>query len=350
MAGAPRGSSDAAGEGRRPPQADPGRHGVGKRQATAAWPIGRPWAPAVAAASAALLAVVVGGPRGERVGAQADQDERPGEHEADDVKGPDEDEHLGVRRHVREGIAPGRSGGATSLPSSPPMAAADTTSLAVATREETGSRAIRRLRRTGQVPGVLYGGDGDTVTFSVDARVLRHALASSGAIIELSIDGAGGQPVLLKDDQRHPVSGAVMHVDLLRIRLDQTIQTTVPLELIGAEDTPGITEGGVLEHVTREVTIEALPSAIPDVITLDVSQMEINDSLNLAAVVAPAGVEILGELDEVTVATVTPPRLVLESEELEEETEVVGEGEEGAEGEAAPAEDGEEPAAADDGE
>lgn len=223
------------------------------------------------------------------------------------------------------------------------MASPQTTTLAVASREDTGSRSMRRLRRTGQVPGIVYGGEGDAVAFQVDARELRNALASSGAIIELAVDGGDGQPVLVKDQQRHPVSGAFVHVDLLRIRLDEKIQTTVPLELVGAEDTPGIKEGGVLEHVTRELTIEALPTAIPDVITLDVSALDINDTLTLAAVVAPEGVEILGDLAETTAATVTPPRLVLESEELEEETELVGEeGEEGEEG--APAE-GEEPAA-----
>jgi len=219
------------------------------------------------------------------------------------------------------------------------MARPGTTTLGVTSREESGSRAMRRLRRTGQVPGVVYGGDGDAVAFQVDARDLRQALASSGAIIELSLDGGGGQPVLLKDQQRHPVNGDHLHVDMLRIRLDEKIQTTVALELVGSEDTPGIKEGGVLEHVTREVTIEALPTAIPDVITLDVSTLEINDTLTLAAVVAPEGVEILGDLEETTAATVTPPRLVLESEELEEETELVGEGEEGAEGEAAEGEE-----------
>jgi large subunit ribosomal protein L25 len=111
------------------------------------------------------------------------------------------------------------------------------------------------------------------------------------------------------------------------------IQTTVQLELTGEEDAPGIRDGGVLEHVTRELTIEALPNDIPDSLSFDVSAMEINDTVTLEALTPPSTVTLMDDLDTV-IATLTPPRLQLEADdEIESETEVVGEGEEGAEGE-----------------
>jgi large subunit ribosomal protein L25 len=201
----------------------------------------------------------------------------------------------------------------------------DTTTLTVAPRSVEGSRATRRLRRTGFVPGVVYGGEGDPIAFQVDARTLRHALAHGGAVISLTVEGGAETPVVLKDQQRHPVTGDTMHVDLLRVDLRQKIGAVVVLELTGGDDAPGVKAGGVLEQVTRELNIEALPTAIPDTIELDVSGAEIGDTITLAAVSAPEGVELLDD-PETTVATLTPPRLSTESDdEIETETEVVGE-------------------------
>jgi large subunit ribosomal protein L25 len=213
------------------------------------------------------------------------------------------------------------------------MATAQTTALAVRRREAAGSRAARRLRRAGTVPGVLYGGGEEPVSFQVDARDLRHALAHAGAVLELSIDGAGGTPVVVKDLARHPVTGETVHIDMLRVRLDQAIGATVVLDLVGAEDAPGVREGGVLEQVTRELTIEALPGDIPDAIHHDVSSVQIGDTITLASITPPRGVTLTDD-PETVVATVTPPRLQAEvEEEIEEETERVAEGataEEGA--------------------
>jgi large subunit ribosomal protein L25 len=217
------------------------------------------------------------------------------------------------------------------------MARSDSTALSVAQREPAGSRATRRLRREGQVPGIVYGGGQDPIPFQVEARELRQALAHAGAVLDLSIDGDGTTPVVLKELARHPVSGETMHVDLLRVRLDRKIEATVVLELTGVESAPGVKEGGVLEHVTRELTIEALPTDIPDSLQHDVSEMVIGDTLTLAAIRPPGSVTLLDD-PETVVATLTPPRLQLEDEtEIEEETEVVGEGEgeAPAEGEAA---------------
>ena len=173
------------------------------------------------------------------------------------------------------------------------------------------------------------------MAFQVEARTLRQALAHAGAVLNLSIDGAGATPVVLKDIARHPVNGETLHIDLLRVRLDQTIQATVVLELIGADSAPGVREGGVLEHVTRELTIEALPNDIPDTLQHDVSEMQINDTLTLEALRPPSTVKLLDD-PETVIATLTPPRLQTEEEPgIEEETEVVGEGEAPADGEAA---------------
>jgi large subunit ribosomal protein L25 len=217
--------------------------------------------------------------------------------------------------------------------------ASQSTKLTISARDASNSRATRRLRRAGQVPGVLYGGGADPRPFAVDERDLRHALAGTGAVVELELDGES-TPAVLKDAQRHPVRGNTLHVDFLRVRLDVAITATVPLELIGGEDAPGTKEGGVLEHVTREVSIEALPTDIPERLELDVSGMQVNDTAYLSGVVAPAGVTILDDVEETVVATLTPPRLqaeldALEEEGIEEETGVVGEGEAApAEGEA----------------
>jgi large subunit ribosomal protein L25 len=213
--------------------------------------------------------------------------------------------------------------------------ASTTTKLNVNSRAAGGSRAARRLRRSGRVPGVLYGGAADPVGFDADARELRLALAGSGAVLDLSVDGEKPTPVVLKEAQRDPVRGETTHVDLLRVRLDEKISAAVPIELTGIEETPGVKQGGVLEQITREVNVEALPTAIPESIVHAVGEMEIGDTIMLAALVAPEGVTLLDDLDETVIATLSPPRLQAETaEELEAETELVGEGEAEAEGEA----------------
>ena len=220
------------------------------------------------------------------------------------------------------------------------MAKSEATRLNANARETTGSRSMRRLRREGRVPGVLYGGGEDPVAFDVDGRELRHALHASGAVLELAIGGETANAVV-KDTQRHPVRGETMHLDLVRVRMDVAIQATAILELEGVDEAPGIVEGGVLEQVTREVTVEALPGDIPESIKHDASGLEIAATLTLAEVTPPPNVKIVDD-PETVVATVVIPRLVVEAEdEIETETAVVGEGEEGAEAEAAEGAEGE---------
>ena len=200
-----------------------------------------------------------------------------------------------------------------------------TTKLDVSSRDPDGSRSARRLRRTGRIPGVLYGGGDEPVSFSVDARELRLALAGSGAVVDLSIDGSKATPVVLKETQRDPVRGETTHVDLLRVRLDKPIHAVVPLELTGGEDTPGVKEGGILEQLTRELNIEALPTEIPESIVHELGALTIGESLALEALEAPAGVTLLDD-PSTTIASISAPRLQTEEEAgLEAETELVGE-------------------------
>ena len=219
-------------------------------------------------------------------------------------------------------------------------------SLALEERPETGSRAARRLRREGVIPGVVYGG-GDCTPVRIDARELRSALLASSAVIDVKIGGGKARPVIVKDQQLHPVRNDIMHIDLLEVRLDEKIQTTVPVELEGGEEAPGAKEGGVIEHVTRELNIEALPTSIPERVVADVSGMEAAATMHLSELSPPEGVVFLDDPEETIIATVTIPTEEPEEPEVEEETELVGEegeaveGEEPAEGDAAPAAEGE---------
>jgi large subunit ribosomal protein L25 len=221
------------------------------------------------------------------------------------------------------------------------MADGSRPTLEVDPRPERGTRATRRLRRAGVVPGVVYGGTGqeDAVSFKVDARVLRHVLVDGSALIDLKVDGKT-LPVIVKDRQLDPVRDELIHIDLLEVRLDEKIQTTVGVNLEGIEEAPGVKEGGVLEQVSHQLNIEALPTAIPESINVDVSGMEIAATMHLSEVTAPEGVEFLDDLEETIIATVVVPTEVEEPEEIEEETELVGEEGEAEEG-AAPAEEGE---------
>jgi large subunit ribosomal protein L25 len=217
--------------------------------------------------------------------------------------------------------------------------------LKAAPRAEFGSRSSRRLRGEGLVPGVVYGGGAEARAFQVAEREVRTVLAGGQALFDLELEGSKAVPVVVKEQQHHPVRGSLQHIDLQEVKLDEEIQAEVAIELEGAEVAPGVKGGGVLEHVTREITVEALPTEIPERLVADVSAMEINDTLQLSAVPVPAGVKFVAEdLEEVTIATLSPPRVEEEPEvEVEEEAELVGE-----EGEAPAAEEGGEEAEGDD--
>jgi large subunit ribosomal protein L25 len=212
--------------------------------------------------------------------------------------------------------------------------AASRSTLKVSPRSDFGSRASRRLRGEGVVPGVVYSGGSEATAFQVSEREVRHILQEGAALFDLEVDGGKAVPVVVKEQQLHPVRGSIQHLDLQQVKLDEAIQAEVVIELEGVETAPGVKASGVLEHVTREITVEALPTEIPDKIVVDVSAMEINDTLQLSAVTPPSGVTFVAEdPEEVTLVTLSPPRVEEVAEpEVEEETELVGEGEDGEAG------------------
>jgi large subunit ribosomal protein L25 len=218
--------------------------------------------------------------------------------------------------------------------------------LEVQQRENRGSADARRLRREGLIPGVLYGRGKSPHPFSVHERELRRALtgpAGLHAILDVVLDGQKtSHASILKDYQQDIISGRVAHVDLQEVRLDQPIQAEVVIELVG--EAAGSIEGGVLSQVTREINVEALPLEVPERIEVDVSPMQMGDTLRLADIAVQEGVTFLDDPEETVIATVTVPTQIIEPEPEEEELE---EGEELAEGEEAPegaAEEGEAPA------
>jgi large subunit ribosomal protein L25 len=202
------------------------------------------------------------------------------------------------------------------------------TTLNVAPRTDFGSRNARRMRREGLVPGVVYSGGSEATSFQVSERDVRNVIAEGAALFDLSIDGGKARPVVVKEQQLHPVRGTLRHIDFQEVRLDEAIQAEVTIELEGADDAPGVKGGGVLDHVTREITVEALPTDIPDNITVDVSAMEINDTLQLSAIDPPKGVTfVVEEGEEITIVTLAPPRVEEAAPEVEQETELIGEAE-----------------------
>ncbi len=214
--------------------------------------------------------------------------------------------------------------------------------LEVQDRESRGSAESRRLRKQGLIPGVLYGRGKDPHAFCVTERELRRALTGDAglhAILDVTLDG----PSILKSYQQDPVKGTLTHVDLQEVRLDQAIQARVVVELIG--EPVGVTEGGVLSQVNREITVEALPMEIPEHIDLDVTGMAIGDTLRLVDLRLQEGVKFLDDPEETVLATVTMPTRFVEPEPEEVEGEEELEEGEVPEGEEAPeGEEGEEPA------
>jgi large subunit ribosomal protein L25 len=202
------------------------------------------------------------------------------------------------------------------------------TSLLAKSREPGHSREARRLRREGLVLGTVYGGGKDPVSFQINALTLRNALARAGSVIDLKIDDSTAEPVVLKERVRHPVSGETMHVDLLRVDLDVSIQASVIVELIDLDESD-VKTGGVLENTIREVTVEAKPNDIPDVIQHSIAGLELNGTVTLGELKAPAGVTIIGDPDLVIAAIRTSRGMLAadSSDDVELETELIGEGE-----------------------
>ena len=194
---------------------------------------------------------------------------------------------------------------------------ADNISLEAREREGRGKNDARRLRAQGMVPAVLYGdggGAGSTV-LAVPTKVVDYTLQHVGdnALYDLKLGDQDDATVRVVDVQRNPVSGRLVHVDLAPVNMRERIVVTVPLTVAGADDSPGVTEGGVLDQVAYEVEVESLPGDIPQGLTLDVSGLQIGDNLTLADVELPEGVELISDPEEVA-ATVTPPTEISDEE------------------------------------
>ena len=185
-------------------------------------------------------------------------------------------------------------------------------------REDLGSRRTRRLRSQGLVPGVLYG-KGHARAIVIPERELRAAMTGpSGlhAILDVVIEGHKTvHPSILAEYQQDPIRGTISHIDLREVRLDQAIQATVTIQLIG--EAVGVKSGGMISLVTREVHVEALPTDVPEHIDVDVTNMEVGDVLRLADIRAIANVTFLDDPPETVIATVSVPRGFAELEEAE---------------------------------
>ena len=210
--------------------------------------------------------------------------------------------------------------------------------IEVQERELRGSSASRRLRRQGMIPGVLYGRGKNPHAFCVGERELRRALtgpAGLHAILDVVLDGQKTtHPSILKDYQQDVITGRLAHIDLQEVRLDQPIHAQVVIELVGESE--GTKEGGVLSQVSREINVEALPLEVPERIEVDISAMEMGDTMRLADIPGIDGVTFLDDPDETVLATVTVPTREVEPEPTEEELAELAEGEELPEGEEAP--------------
>ena len=217
--------------------------------------------------------------------------------------------------------------------------------LGVELREQRGKGIARKLRAVGRIPAVCYRRNGEPVPVSLDPkeldRLLRKASSGINTLIDLKVTGGGdfdGRQVLVKELQRDPITGAYLHADLYAVDLQQKIHVSVPVHLKG---TPvGVSlGGGILDQATRELDVECLPNAIPEEFAIDVSAIEIGDSLHVRDIEVPEGVEILNDPD-VSIMSVVAPAVAeevaaaaeaVEGEAAEAETKTEAAAEESAE-------------------
>lgn len=200
-------------------------------------------------------------------------------------------------------------------------------------RNAGGTGSARRLRHTGLIPAVVYGGDNAPQSIQVNAHAFGMLVQHHGNnfLADLVVDDAKPMKVLLKDVQHDPQNGAILHVDFIEISMTETLTLSLPIELTGAP--AGLVKGGVLEQLVLEIEVSCLPSDMVETIPVDVSALEIGDHLTVADVQLPPGLEVETDAD-VAVAAVAAPRTAEEEEEAEAEegAEAGEEGEVGEEG------------------
>ena len=162
-------------------------------------------------------------------------------------------------------------------------------------REEQGKGASRRLRKEGLVPTIIYGAGKEPKMISLNHnKLLKYELEESffSSILKVEIDGGDEENVIIRDYQRDPVKPFILHVDLLRIKMSEKMHTSTPLHFIGDEDAVGIKAGGILQRLINEVDILCMPADLPEAIEVDVSALDIGESLHLSQIVLPEGVEL----------------------------------------------------------
>jgi len=192
----------------------------------------------------------------------------------------------------------------------------------------------RELRRQGFTPAVIYGREITSLPVQVDTHEFELLLKQGAqrGVIEITVDGED-HVVMVRDLQRHPVKRNVIHADFLKVSMTEKIQTSVPVNVVGEERVA--VEGGILQYLRRQIEVECLPNAIPDYITVDVSDLFIGQNVALGDIDPPEGVEFLGDPSDLVVTIVAPREEEIEElEEEEEEFAVPLEGEEIAEEEA----------------
>ena len=214
-------------------------------------------------------------------------------------------------------------------------------SLNATKRDGAGKGVARKLRQDGRVPAVMYGKDMEPMHLSLntmEAGHLFHSISTDNTIVDLVVEGEKESfPTLVREIQAHPHKNELVHVDFLRIQMGVAVEVEVPVELLG---TPvGVKlHGGVLEHLVHEVPVKCIPSLIPESIQVDVSGLDIEDSVHLTDLAFPEGVELLID-DDRTVCLVSAPRAEAPAEEAgaaegdkAAEPEVIGQGEDEDEG------------------
>jgi large subunit ribosomal protein L25 len=190
-------------------------------------------------------------------------------------------------------------------------------------RVEQGSAASRRLRRSGSVPGIVYGGDNEPRMIELnehDFSLLLAHHASEHLIMDLQVGKDKMVKVLLEEVQHHPVSGRVMHVDFREISMTEKISLAVPVELTG-EPVGVATQGGVLEQMLREVEVECLPADVLEQIEVDVSGLHIGETATVAVIELDSAKYTVLTAADVALAGVAAPRVAEDAEEGEEEAE-----------------------------
>jgi large subunit ribosomal protein L25 len=183
--------------------------------------------------------------------------------------------------------------------------------LRIEIRDAVGKGVARKLRAAGRIPGVVYGRSTPAVCVSLDPKALRRVLlrgeAGLNTLFELDVAGGGelhGRPVLVRELQRDPVRGDYLHADLLAVDLQQRLQVKVPIHVIGKAH--GVELGGILDQSLRELELLCLPTAIPKEIAVDVTQLEVGQSLHVRDLVLPEGVELRSD-PELSVLSVVVP-------------------------------------------